>query len=138
MLVRRFVFIPLALAALACGSQVSSSVTDDSTDEEVGIQPEDPEAVYSACGSPDACSPLPYCVFPSGETGYCTRECVSPDDPTGCPDDPGGLGRAFCLDIGLPSGARVCGISCEDGLPCPEGMRCEQVETDDGPTSACF
>lgn len=136
-MVQRFAFVPLAMALLACGSQVPTTSTSE-TDEDVGVQPAARGAVYSPCGSPDACAPLPYCVFPSGEDGYCTQECIGPDDPSGCPDDPGQLGRAFCLDIGLPSGARVCGIDCGDDLPCPEGMRCEEVQTDDGPTRACF
>ncbi len=133
----RLVALCLVVVLSGCGSTVPVSTSSD-TDEDVGVQPMDPGSVYSPCGSPDACEPLPYCVFPSGEEGYCTQECTSPDDPSNCPDDPGNLGRAFCLDIGLPTGARVCAIDCSDGLQCPEGMRCEGVQTDDGPQRACF
>ena len=132
--VRNSILLVIALAG--CGSNVPVSASSDT--EDVGIQPEEPGAVYSPCASPDACRPLPYCVFPSGEEGFCTRECTSQDDPAECPDDPGQLGRAFCMDIGLPSDNRVCAIGCSDGLPCPEGMRCEEVQTDDGPQRACF
>ena len=132
--VRNSILLVIALAG--CGSNVPVGASSDT--EDVGVQPEDPGAVYSPCGSPDACDPLPYCVFPSGEEGFCTRECAAPDDPAGCPDDPGKLGRAFCLEIGLPSGNKVCAINCSDGLPCPDGMRCEEVETDAGPQRACF
>jgi len=128
----------ILLLLVACGPTVSTSSSDtDADDEEVGVQPQEAGAVYSPCGAPGACAPLPYCVFPDGEAGFCTQECTAPGDPSGCPDDPGDLGRAFCLDIGLPE-ARVCAIDCSDGLPCPEGMRCEEVETADGPQRACF
>lgn len=135
--VRALAALPFCLVLLACGSSVPVTASGE-TDEDVGVQPDEPGAVYSPCGAPDACSPLPYCVFPSGEQGFCTAECVGEDDPSACPDDPGNLGRAFCLDIGLPSGQRVCAIDCGDGLPCPEGMRCEEVQTDAGPERACF
>ncbi len=130
---------PLAFSLLlvvACGGQVPVSSSSDTDD--VGEQPLEPGSVYSPCGEPDACAPLPYCVFPSGEAGFCTQACAGPDDASECPDDPGNLGRAFCLDIGLPDGNRVCAIDCGDGRACPEGMRCEEVQTDDGPLRACF
>ena len=132
----RALALPLCVVLMGCGSSVPVTASGDTDD--VGVQPVEPGAVYSPCGEPDACSPLPYCVFPSGEQGFCTAECVGVDDPSGCPDDPGNLGRAFCLDIGLPSGQRVCAIDCGDGLPCPDGMRCEEVQTDAGPERACF
>ncbi len=132
----RSVFVGLVVFAAACGSQVPVSGSGDT--EEVGAQPEEPGAVYSACGAPDECSPQPYCVFPSGEDGFCTVECPPGDDPSGCMDDPGQLGRAICLDIGLPSERGVCAIDCGDGLACPEGMRCEEVQTDAGPQRVCF
>lgn len=135
--VRALIALPLCLVLLACESAAAVNSSGE-TEDEVGARPYEPGAVYSPCGEPDACAPLPYCVFPSGEQGFCTAECVAVDDPSGCPDDPAGLGRAFCLDIGLPSGQRVCAIDCDDGLPCPDGMRCEAVQTDAGPARACF
>lgn len=134
--VRQALCVPALLALLACGEQVPILANADTDDP--GVQPMDPGAAYSPCGAPEACAPLPYCVFPSGEQGFCTEQCSSPDDPSNCVDDPGQLGRAFCLDIGLPSQDRVCAIDCGDGLPCPEGMRCEEVQTGAGPKKACF
>lgn len=134
--VRNWLYIPLLLGLVACSTQDPLISVDDG--EDPGEQPMEPGAAYSPCGDPDACNPLPYCVFPSGEQGFCTGECTAPDDPSNCVDDPGQLGRAFCLDIGLPSGNTVCAIDCSDGISCPDGMRCEEVQTDGGRRKACF
>ncbi len=129
----------LLLWVAGCGSQVSTESADEvDTDDDPGERPSEPGQSYSACGDPDECLPMPYCVFPQGEAGFCTQACGSGDDASTCALDPGTTDRVFCLDIGLPDGRTVCALDCADGFPCPEGMRCEGIDTDAGPQQVCF
>jgi hypothetical protein len=111
---------------------------EDPDDEDVGERPGESDGMYAACGASAECAPLDFCVFPSSEQGYCTDVCASAEDPSLCDPSPGGAATEFCLDIGIPSGARVCALDCGGGKSCPGGMRCEGIETDDGERRVCF
>ena len=129
----------LAVLSPGCGSQVPADAANGvDTDEDPGERPSEPGQTYSACGEPNECLPMPYCVFPSGEEGFCTEPCGAGNDPSTCALDPGTTDRVFCLDIGLPDDASVCALDCSDNFPCPDGMRCEDVDTDQGAQRVCF
>lgn len=110
-------------------------IADPDEQEDPGEQPQEPGAMYAPCMSADDC-PSRLCVFPEDETGYCSTPCAAPSDPGLC-DPPPGAQPTSCLDIGLPSGAWVCALDCDDA-PCPTGMRCEQIAAGDGERSICF
>lgn len=130
------------VSGLACSSRAvdeeSAGTVDDTGDTmtEAGVQPSAPGAMYSPCERSAQCDPLEFCVFPSGESGYCTAACTAPTDPSNCDPPPGDQPQA-CFDIGLEDGRWVCALDCA-GTPCPRGMRCEQIETAGGPRSICF
>jgi hypothetical protein len=130
------------LLAVASGC-VDRNLVDDAgpvpEDEEdpdaLGERPDD--GMYAACSNSAQCAPLEFCVFPTDEMGYCTERCVSADDPTGCKPAPGDGAMVSCLDIALPGDDRVCALDCAAGA-CPNGMRCEGIETIDGEQRVCF
>jgi hypothetical protein len=136
--------LALGLAA-ACSSR---SVPDDEMggedptagpppgELEPGDQPSAPGSMFSPCMQSSECDPQEFCVFPQGEAGYCTSACTAPTDPSNC-DAPPGDQPSTCFDIGLADGRWVCALDCADA-PCPRGMRCEQVATNDGERSLCF
>jgi len=101
-----------------------------------GDQPSAPGSMFSPCMQSSECAPLELCVFPQGESGFCTGACTAPDDPSAC-DPPPGDQPSTCLDIGLADGRWVCALDCADA-PCPTGMRCEQVAAGGGERSICF
>lgn len=107
-------------------------------DYDPGVRPGGRGAMYSVCADQSVCTPQEFCVFPADEAGFCSAACADIDDASNCDPAPDGQARAFCLDIGLPDARRVCAIDCEDGRPCPDGMRCEQVESADDARSVCF
>lgn len=133
---RRIVFF-VCFVSMACGPavEVSDDGTGDSTGE-LGEQPQD-GGVYSPCASVSQCTPLEFCVFPSGEQGFCSQACVAPDDPSQCAPAPGDGAEVSCMDIGIPDGRFVCALDCGDG-PCPSPMTCEGVETPQGARRICF
>ena len=102
-----------------------------------GDRPGEPGSMYSVCADSSVCRPLEFCVFPAEEAGFCSDACAGTDDATVCDVAPDGEARAFCFDIGLPDGRRVCAIDCE-GRECPRGMRCEAVESAGEGKRVCF
>lgn len=137
----RRALLPLALV-LACGPAVSTdtNATDagDSTGADgEGTRPTTPGAIYSVCSEVSECAPLEFCVFPDREGGYCGAACAAPDDPSACAPAPGNGATPSCVDIGVPDGRWVCGLDCSDG-DCPDGMRCESINTSDGARDVCF
>jgi hypothetical protein len=107
-------------------------------DYDPGDRPGEPGSMYSVCADSSVCTPLEFCVFPAGEAGFCSDACAGTDDASVCDVAPDGEPRAFCFDIGLPDGRRVCAIDCEGGRDCPRGMRCEEVESAGEATRVCF
>jgi hypothetical protein len=107
-------------------------------DYDPGVRPGGRGAMYSVCADSSVCTPLEFCVFPAGEAGFCSDACDHLEDASNCDAAPDGEARAFCLDIGLPDERRVCAIDCENGRPCPDGMRCEQVESGGRGRGVCF
>lgn len=103
-----------------------------------GDRPGVPGSMYSVCADSSVCRPLEFCVFPAEEAGFCSDACAGVDDATVCDVAPDGEARAFCFDIGLPDGRRVCAIDCEAGRECPRGMRCEAVESAGEARRVCF
>ncbi|MCA9709591.1 MAG: hypothetical protein KDK70_27380 [Myxococcales bacterium] len=101
-----------------------------------GDQPAEPGVMYSACVQSSECAPQEFCVFPQGESGFCTSACLAPTDPSGCDPPPGDQGST-CFDIGLVDGRWVCALDCASS-PCPRGMRCESVAAAGGERSICF
>ncbi len=131
--------LPLLLALPACSSRSVDDTGDDQAEtiaDDPGDQPTAPGTMYSPCGSSDECPPQEFCVFPQGESGYCTSACAAPTDPSNCDLAPGDQPR-ICFDIGLDDGRLVCAIDCADAS-CPRGMRCEQVASGDREPSICF
>jgi hypothetical protein len=125
------------VTVLGCGPQVESDGGGGS-EGDPGERPSSPGAMYSACATVDECAPLPLCVFPTREGGYCSASCVGPDDASGCAPAPGAGAEVSCLDIGLPDGATACALDCSQGV-CPTGMTCEAIETPAGdPRRICF
>lgn len=107
----------------------------DPDEQEPGVQPIEPGAMYSPCSAASEC-PSGLCVFPKDEAGYCSAPCAAPTDPSTCAAAPGDQPTS-CLDINLPGGQWVCALDCDDA-PCPTGMRCEGVAASDGERSICF
>lgn len=101
-----------------------------------GARPDD--GMYAACELSEDCGDLEFCVSPAEELGFCTDACNSANDPSGCDPSPGGAAELTCLEIGTPDGRRVCALDCADDRSCPEGMRCERVQTTSGGRSICF
>lgn len=120
--------------ALTDGEDATDDVMDDI---DVGERPTNPGSVYSACTDTSACSPLEFCVFPAGEAGFCTSACGQDEDTSSCAEPPGDTRSPICMDIGLPDARTVCAVSC-DGVSCPDGMRCEEVEAAGSAVFACF
>ena len=110
---------------------------DDTGSVEPGVQPTALGAMYSACVDVRECVPLSFCVFPPGEGGYCSNACAAPGDPSECAPAPGDGAEVSCLDIREPQGREVCALDCSDGA-CPEGMRCEGIDTAGGERRICF
>lgn len=132
---------PLLLVACSDRAVPSDDMGDESGDTmsgdpQAGVQPTEPGVMYSPCQRSAECAPLEFCVFPSGESGYCTAACSAPTDPGNCEPPPGDQPQA-CFDIGLEDGRWVCALDCASA-PCPQGMRCEQIETAAGARSICF
>jgi len=137
----------VALALMACGGrqigdtdaiEQQEDEDDDATPgDDPGSRPQSPGSMYSACTDTSVCMPLEFCVFPQGEAGFCTGACGAGDDATVCDAAPGEDRLPFCMDIGLTDGRTVCALGC-DGLSCPRGMRCEEVESASGAQLACF
>lgn len=124
--------------ALGCGPAVMADGVDTTDgDATPGVRPDQLGAMYSACSTVDVCAPLEFCVFPTREGGYCSAACVEPDDPTACAAAPGDGAEVSCLDIGIPDGRWVCALDCSGG-PCPQGMRCEAINTPAGARDICF
>lgn len=107
-------------------------------DYDPGDRPGEPGSMYSVCADSSVCTPLEFCVFPAGEAGFCSDACAGMEDASVCDVAPDGEARAFCFDIGLPDGRRVCAIDCENGRACPRGMRCEEVESAGAAKHVCF
>lgn len=127
-----------------CGPAIEDEeATDDpgpiasSGEVEPGEQPSTPGSMYSPCDSVAQCGELEFCVFPPGESGYCSAACASASDPAGCDPAPGEGAAVSCLDIGLPDARQVCTLDCSSGI-CPQGMRCEGIETGAGARQICF
>lgn len=136
----------LALALAACGGrQIGETDAMEQEDEDddatpgddPGSRPMSPGSMYSACTDTSVCMPLEFCVFPQGEAGFCTGACGPGDDASVCDAAPGEDRLPVCMDIGLTDGRTVCALGC-DGLSCPRGMRCEEVESASGAQLACF
>lgn len=133
---------PTALALLAIGLSGPIVVTACSdrtlaTDaaDDTGEPSRPPAgAMFSECLAHEDCAPLPYCVFPEGEAGFCTRPC-SNGMPDGC--DPPGAGTAALTCIEVGSGQPVCALDC-DSATCPFDMTCEAVDTLAGERRICF
>lgn len=128
----------LGLAAIGCGPAVTAGA-DETTDGDgdPGVRPDQPGAMYSACSTVDVCTPLEFCVFPTREGGYCSAACAEPDDPSACAAAPGNGAEVSCLDIGVPDGRWMCALDCSSG-PCPQGMRCEAINSPEGARDICF
>jgi hypothetical protein len=106
---------------------------DEAAAMEPGEQPLAAGAMYAPCTDSSDC-PDGLCVFPLGESGFCSGPCAAPADPDSCEAPPGDQ-PATCLDIGLPE--PVCALDCADAT-CPHGMRCEQVMAGTDERSICF
>lgn len=131
----------------ACSSrpvdeETGAGSVDDTSDDamtgtpEAGVQPTEAGAMYSPCERSAQCPPQEFCVFPAGESGYCTSACNAPADPSNCDPAPGDQPQT-CFDIGLEDGRWVCALDCAS-TPCPSGMRCEEIGTTEGARSICF
>jgi hypothetical protein len=138
--------LPPLLGVLLASACSSRSVDDDgaagsaeSSSEELepGDRPTAPGTMFSPCMQSSECAPQEFCVFPQGESGYCTSACTAPTDPASNCDPPPGDQPPTCFDIGLADGRWVCALDCSSA-PCPRGMRCEQVATGEGERSLCF
>jgi hypothetical protein len=132
----------VCVMAVACGPAVADDATtavdsNADTDDDPGERPSDPGAMYSACAAVSECAPLEFCVFPTREGGYCSAACGGGEDASVCAAAPGDGAEIACLDIGVPDGRQVCALDCSDG-GCPEGMRCEGIETPAGARRICF
>lgn len=127
-------FLLLTLAP-GCADRTVAEVGDPEDAQDPGEQPVAMGAMYSPCMSSADC-PGSLCVFPAGESGYCSAPCAAPTDPGLC-EPPPGAQSLTCFDIGLPDGSWVCALDCAD-IACPHGMRCEEVSAGDGPRSICF
>ncbi|MBL4686169.1 MAG: hypothetical protein JKY37_16365 [Nannocystaceae bacterium] len=127
------------VAALACNSRELGALSEeqDTTDSDPGDRPMSPGSMYSACTDTSTCAPLEFCVFPQGEAGFCTAACGPREDPAPCNDAPSDDRSPICMSIGLPDSRTVCALGC-DGLSCPNGMRCEEVDAPTGAQLACF
>lgn len=134
--------VVIAVAVTGCtdrdlaGTSESAAATDDVDDP--GDQPEGEGVMFASCIELSECAPLEFCVFPSGEAGFCSDACAGTDDNSPCDVLPDGESEATCLDIGVPDGRRVCAIDCEDGRACPRGMRCEAVDLGSEERRICF
>lgn len=134
----------LVLLALGLGGACTDRSTaddgvgdeDPSGGDEAGEQPTEPGSMFSPCQQSSECAPQEFCVFPQGESGYCTSACASPSDPSNC-DLPPGNQTSTCFDIGLDDGRWVCALEC-GSASCPRGMRCEPVTAAGGERSICF
>ena len=102
-----------------------------------GERPTDPGEQYSECTESADCAPLPFCVHPPDESGFCSEACAPAGDAESCPDSPGGSATTRCVDIGNPS-ANLCALDCNGSKTCPGGMRCQEVLTAEGARSLCF
>ncbi|MEM7154470.1 MAG: hypothetical protein AAF799_16605 [Myxococcota bacterium] len=126
--------------ALACSARPVDSDDEDESDstdiDEAGVQPSEQGTMYSACGTSAECAPLEFCVFPQGETGFCTAACASPTNSSNCAGAPGNQ-ELSCFDIGLADDRQVCALDCA-ATPCPRGMRCEAVNSGGTARSICF
>jgi hypothetical protein len=144
--------VALTAAALIAGACVDRalSLDDVGVDTEPvdpGMRPPEPDVMWGPCDTPGECPFLPACVFPQGESGYCTDFCAavtSPSRPdpvaTGeCEPSPGGSALVQCVNVGSSDNAQiVCALDCDDRRTCPGGMRCEAVQTADGARRLCF
>lgn len=124
----------------ACGPAVEAE--DDlegsgSSGDEIGERPTAAGSMYSSCDAVAQCEPLEFCVFPPGESGFCSAACGAGPEPSTCDPAPGQGAALGCLDISLPDARQVCALDCSDGA-CPAGMRCEGIETPDGARRICF
>lgn len=131
----------VASLALACSARPVDADDDESAGDtneidEAGVQPSERGTMYSACERSAECAPLEFCVFPQGESGYCTAACSSPTNPSNCALAPGSQ-ELSCFDIGLADGRQVCALDCASA-PCPRGMRCEGVNSGGVARSICF
>ena len=144
--IHRHTAVALSLALAACGGRqigetdamAQQDEDDDATPgDDPGSRPMSPGSMYSACTDTSVCMPLEFCVFPQGEAGFCTGACGAGDDASMCDAAPGEDRLPVCMDIGLTDGRTVCALGC-DGLSCPRGMRCEEVESASGAQLACF
>ena len=115
---------------------VAPACTDRSLgeDAETGGEVERPPAgeLYGECRDADDCSMTGRCLRPRGEAGFCTFDCVDAGDCT----DLGGSATPVCLPVDTTD-ASVCALDCADAR-CPQGMRCERVDTINGAKSLCF
>lgn len=120
------------LAVAACSDR---TLTTDPAGETT-MEPERPEAgeMFAECRAHDDCRPLPYCVFPEDEAGFCTRPCTN-GLPDTCESPGSGSAALDCLDVG--SGQPVCALDCAKGS-CPFEMVCQDVATPDGERRICF
>lgn len=128
----------LGLAAVACTDRTLAEAGEDEEGAESPGPGDQPQAgaMYSPCTTSPAC-PGGLCVFPTDEAGFCSAPCAGAGEPSNCAPPPGEQ-TPSCLDIGLPTGAPVCALDCDDA-PCPRGMRCEQVLDSAGvDRSICF
>lgn len=138
----RALAVAMLLFTMACterdmlGGADEVEARDDADDP--GDQPEGEGVMFASCTDLSQCDPLEFCVFPSGEAGFCSDACAGVDDNAPCDVLPDGMSEATCLDIGVPDGRRVCAIDCEGGRECPRGMRCEEVELGGEARRICF
>lgn len=132
-------WIAALLATQACNGRELSALSEeeDIAESDPGDRPMSPGSMYSACTDTSTCAPLEFCVFPQGEAGFCTAACGAGDDPAPCSDAPNDDRTPVCMGIGLPDSRTVCALGCE-GLSCPDGMRCEEVDAPTGAQLACF
>jgi len=118
------------------GVNSSAGSMGETDGPEAGVQPSAAGAMYSPCERSAQCPPQEFCVFPQGESGYCTSACATPTDPSNCDPSPGDQLQT-CFDIGLQDGRWVCALECARA-PCPRGMRCEQVASGGSERAICF
>lgn len=122
--------VVLALLVSSCSDRVVDADPDDLE------QPQDSDQLYAECAHPDDCAAnLDTCVFPAGESGFCSIECGAADE---CGDTPGGTAEVVCISVGTGTPRSVCALDCGNNRSCPTGMGCRLVETNEGERAICF
>ena len=133
MLVRPFESVPLA-SSILLALTLSTGCADRSVTTasgETGVQEVEPGEAFSECIDENDCF-IEWCAHPAGEPGFCTSACA---DVSECLDGPSGTATATCLPVGDD---QVCALDCEGPRTCPNGMRCESIESEGMARRICF